>query len=84
MVVRFINDQKVEQRLVRLEFQKSVNGEELAREFSSILSVTLDIESGRLMGVMPELGVNMAAMRIVRVVYPNALDIGAYHTHWTL
>ena len=45
VVVRFINDWKVEQRLVHLEFlQKSVNGEELARELISIQSVTLHRE----------------------------------------
>ena len=53
VVMRFINDWKVEQRLVHLEFlQKSVNGEELPRELISILSVTLGIESSRLLGVM--------------------------------
>ena len=67
----------MEQRLIRLEFlQKSVNGEELARELISILSVTLGIESSRLLGVMHNrASVNVAAMCIVRVVYPNALDI---------
>ncbi len=38
VIVRFINDWKVEQRLVRLEcIQKSVTGEELARELLSII-----------------------------------------------
>ena len=78
VVVRLINDWKVEQRLVCLEFlQKSVNGEELARELISIQSVTLGIESSRLLGVVHDrASVNVAAMHIVRVVYLNALDIG--------
>ena len=78
VVMRFINEWKVEQRLVRLEFlQKSVNGEELARELISILSVMLGIETSMLLGVMHDrASVNVAAMRIVRVVYPHVVDIG--------
>ena len=39
--------------------------------------MTLGIESSRLLGVMRNrASVNVAAMSIVRVVYPNALDIG--------
>ena len=78
VVVRFIDECNVQQCLVRLEFlQKSVNGEELARELISILSVTLGIESSKLIAVMHDrASVNGAAMRIVKVIYPNAVDIG--------
>lgn len=42
IIVRFMNDWKVEQRLVRLKFiQKSMTGEMLAKEVISNLSVTL-------------------------------------------
>lgn len=63
---------------MRLEFlQKSVNGEELARELIRILSVTLGVESSHLLAVMHDrASVNGAAMRTVSIVYPNAVDIG--------
>ena len=42
IIVRFVHEWNIEQRLVRLEFiQKSVTGEELARELISNLSVIL-------------------------------------------
>ena len=41
MVVRFISDWTIQQRLVRLKFlMKSMSGEEMARELISVLSVT--------------------------------------------
>ena len=78
VVVRFVDEWNVQQRLVRLEFlQKCVNGEELARELISILSVTLGIESSKLIAVMHDrASVNGAAMRTVKVIYPDAVDIG--------
>ena len=78
VVVRFMSEWSIEQRLVRLEFLlKSVTGEELARELISILSVTLGVESHMLLGVMHDrASVNSAAMRTVRVMYPHVLDIG--------
>jgi len=53
IVVRFIDAWHVQQRLVRLEFlQKSVTGEELAREIISVLSVILGVGSNMLVGAM--------------------------------
>ena len=53
VVIRFVDDWKVQQRLVRLEFlQKSANGEELARELISVLSVSLGVESNQLLAVL--------------------------------
>lgn len=53
IIVRFVDDWKVVQRVVRLEFiQKSVTGKELARELSSTLSVTLHIESNNLISTI--------------------------------
>ena len=71
VVVRFISDWNIE-RLVRLEFlRKSLNGEELARELLGTLSVTLGIESDKLIAVMHDrASVNRAAMRT------TILDIG--------
>ena len=78
VVVRFISNWNIEQLLVRLEFlQKSLNGEELARQLLGTLSVTLGIESDKLIAVMHDrANVNRAAMRIVQVVYPTIIDIG--------
>ncbi len=53
IVVRFLNAWNVEQRLVWPEFpQKSVCGEELAREIISVLSVVLGVGSNMLLGAM--------------------------------
>ena len=78
IIVRFIHEWNIKQRLVRLEFiQKSVTGEELARELISNLSVILGIESSNLIAMMHDrASVNGAAIRIVRVVYPSIIDIG--------
>ena len=78
MVVCFVSDWTIQQRLVRLEFlTKSTNGEEVAREFISVLSVTLGVESHRLLAVMRDrASVNNAAMRFVTVMYPKLLDTG--------
>ena len=76
MVVRFISDWTIQQRLVRLKFlMKSMSGEEVARELISVLSITLSVESHRLLAVMHDGGsVNTAAMRVVTIMYPNLLD----------
>ncbi len=78
VVVRFMSDWTIQQRLVRLEFlMKSMSGEEVARELISVLSVTLSVESHRLLAVMRDrASVNTAAMRVVTIMYPNLLDVG--------
>ena len=77
VVIRFISDWNIEQRLVRLEFlQKSLNGEELARQLISTVSVSLGIESDNLVAVMHDrASFNRAAMRVFQVVYPTIMDI---------
>ena len=77
MVVRFISEWNVHQRLVRLKFlMKSMCGDELAREFISVLSVTLSVESHSLLGAMQDgASVNGAAIRVLTVMYPKLLDI---------
>lgn len=77
VVVRFISDWNIHQRLLRLKFlMKSMCGEELARELISVLSVTLGVESHRLLVAMRDgASVNTAAMRIVAVMYPKLLDL---------
>jgi len=77
LIVRFLDEWTVEQRLVSVQFmQKSLNGEELARQIISVLSVTLGIESGRLLAAIQDgASVNTAALRTVAIVYPYVLDI---------
>ena len=77
VVVRFLEEWAIKQRLVSVQFlQKSVNGDELARLIISILSVSLGVESGRLLAVMRDgASVNAAALRTVAIVYPSLLDV---------
>ena len=77
VVLRYIQDWEVKQRLVRVDFlQKSMNAEELARQIISALSVTLSVECNNLIAVMRDgASVNAAAMRTVKIMYPEALDI---------
>ena len=50
---------------------KCVNGEQLARELISILSITYSIASDLLLAAMRDrAAVNTAALRTVKVVYP--------------
>ena len=73
VVLRFISEWTIQQRLVRLQFLvKSMNGEEIARELINILSVTLGIQSHLVLAAMRDrASVNNLAMRTVKVIYPN-------------
>lgn len=77
LVVRFFDGWAVKQRLVSVQFlQKTLNGEELARQIISVLSVSLDIESGRLLAAIRDgASVNTAALCTAAIVYPYILDI---------
>jgi hypothetical protein len=53
VILRFISDWKINQRLVRLKFlQKSMTGEEIARELIDIFSVRLGVSSHFLLATM--------------------------------
>jgi hypothetical protein len=53
VVVRFVYNWTIQERLVRLKFlTKSMNGEELARELITVLSNKLSLESHQLLAVM--------------------------------
>jgi len=83
VVLCFISEWTIQQRLVRLQFLvKSMNGEEIARELINILSVTLGIQSHLVLAAMRDIAsVNNLAMRTVKVIYPNILDVGCFsHT----
>ena len=84
IVLRFIDsDWSIQQRLVRVQtLAKSMRGEELARELIETLSVRLSISSTRLLAAMRDrASVNGVALRTLKIVYPNLVDIGCFsHT----
>ncbi|CAB4039355.1 RNA-directed DNA polymerase from transposon BS [Paramuricea clavata] len=69
IIVRFLDSEwKIQQRLLRfLLLAKSLAGEEVAREIISVLA--------------REASVNNVAVRTIKVIFPNILDIGCFsHT----
>ena len=79
VVVRFIDDDwNVQQRLVRLQLlAKSLCGEEIAREVISILSVSYNVKSDQLLAAMRDRAAsNNVAMRTIKIMYPDVVDIG--------
>ena len=83
IVVRYVSrDWKITQCLVRaLLVTKTVCGEEVARELIATLSINIGVASGHLLAAMRDrCSVNGVAMRTLKVVYPQVLDIGcSYH-----
>ena len=77
VVVRFIKNWNIEQRLVRLSLlAKSVNGDELAREILTILSTQLGVSSGKLLACMRDgASVNEKAMNTLSIMYPHVMNI---------
>ena len=61
---------------------KSLTGEELARELISVLSVTYSIVPTLVVAAMRDRSsVNNVAIRTLKVVYPNLIDVGCFsHT----
>jgi len=58
---------------------KSVPGEEIARELLFVLQAQCGIASGSLVATMRDrASVNNLAMSILRVMYPQALDVGCF------
>ena len=84
IVLRFISDSfTIEQRLVRIQLlAKSLTGEEIARELISVLSTSLGIASQFVVGTMRDrASVNNVAIRTMKIIYQNSLDIGCFsHT----
>ena len=81
VVLQFVDSQwKIQQRLVRLMLlAKSMTGEEVARELIVVLSTGLGIGPNKLIAAMRDrAAVNGAAMRTVKVLYPNILDVGCF------
>jgi len=84
IVLRFMSDSyTVEQRLVRIKLlAKSLTGEEVARELIHVLSTSLGIDSQFVVATMRDrASVNNVAIRTMKIIYQNFLDIGCFsHT----
>ena len=87
VVLHFVDGQwQLQQRLVRLMLlSKSMTGEEIARELIVVLSTGLGIGPKMLITAMRDrAAVNGAAMRTVKVLYPNVLEVGCFLTPLTM
>ena len=85
IVLRFVDVESwsIQQRLVRMQLLgKSLCGDEIARELISILSTELGISGNKLLACMRDRSSsNNVALRTVKILYPQLLDIGCYsHT----
>ena len=77
VVAQMVDDRVIQENLIRVQLlTKSLCGNELAREIINVLSITYGI---RLVAVVKDgASINGAAMRTVRVVYPEAADITCF------
>ena len=84
LVVRYISDDwSIEQRLVALKMlQKSLKGEEIAREIISTLSIDYHVGPTSVLASMRDrAATNNVALRTLKVLYPYLIDIGCFsHT----
>ena len=84
IVIRFVSESwELKQHLVRMQLlSKSMTGEEVARELIHVLSSNYSIGPNSLIAAMRDrASVNDVAMKTLKVVYPNVLDIGCFsHT----
>ena len=80
IILRFVDRSSLTicQRLVRMQLLvKSLTGEEVARELLSVLSTEYGVVSSNLLAVMCDrASVNSVAVRTLKVLYPDFLDIG--------
>ena len=83
IVIRYVENWTIQQRLICVQMLvKSMTGEEIAREIVNILSVEYGISVDRLLACMHDrASVNNVALRTIKVLYQNLVDIGCYsHT----
>ncbi|PFX19546.1 hypothetical protein AWC38_SpisGene16042 [Stylophora pistillata] len=84
IIVGFVSDDwKIEQHLVKLLLvKKSMTGEELAQQLLSCLSTNLGINLALLLAATRDrASVNDVAVRTLKILYPNLVDIGCFsHT----
>ena len=86
IVVRFIDDWNIKQRLIGVHtLVKSITGEETAREVLGVLCREFKLVTEQVLAAMRDrASVNAVAIRHVKVMFPNLLDIGCYSHHLTL
>ena len=77
---RFVKDGKVQQRLVRLLLlEKPLTGDELAREFLTVLCTELGVVCENLLACMRDgASVNGKAMRTIEIMYPKVMNITCF------
>ena len=83
IILRSVTEWKVHQRLIRLLLvTKPMNGEELAHQLLSTLSVDFSIPPGSLLAAARDYAsVNNVAIRHLKILYPNLVDICCFsHT----
>ena len=81
IVVRYLTDNWVIKQEVcwLMLLTKSLTGEEVARQIISVISTEMGISSDLVVGAMHDrASVNEVAMRTVKVIYQNLLDIGCF------
>ena len=81
IVVRYLTDDWVlKQEVCRLMLlTKSLTGDEVARQIISAISTEMGVPSNLVVGAMHDrASVNEVAMRTVKVIYQNLLDIGCF------
>ena len=85
IVVRYVDNFQIEQRLIRLQLlAKSLKGEEIAREVVHTLSTEYGVAGNHLLAAARDrVAANSVAMRTIKILFPDVLDIGCY-THWIM
>ena len=80
ILVCFVNNSwTIEQRLLAIQLlSKSLTEEEIAHELVQILSVSYGISSDFVAAMRDRASVNSVAMKTVKIIYPNALDVGCF------
>ena len=81
IILRFVFEWKVHQRLIQLLLvTKRMNGEELAHQLLSTLSVDLSIPPSSLLAAARDhASVNNVAIRHLKILYPNLVDISCFN-----
>ena len=81
IILRFVFEWKVHQRLIPLLLvTKPMNGEELAHQLLSTLSVDFSIPPSSLLAAARDCAsVNNVAIRHLKILYPNLVDIGCFN-----
>ena len=80
IVLKYVtNDWVIQRKLVRLQIlAKSVNGEEVATEFTNVLSISYGIPSNHLVVMIDRASVNEVAIKTLRIVYLSLVRVGCF------